>query len=274
MLKLAANHRVVAQNAGYFLSRGRGRHARRIIDSHELIFVVQGRLQVQEADTAFAVQPNEALVLIPGREHWGIEDYDSDLRFFWIHFNMDAKDCENSAALGASLTVPQHSTPSDPARLAQLYRWFLDAQETHTLHPREANLLMLLMLFVVSRSGSPEHMRTGQLPLAEQAMRLIKTKFTEDVSTREIARILQCNADYLGRLFKQCYGHTIIETVHYYRLKQAKWDLMDSSKTIREISWDAGFRDDNYFRRVFKKHEGIGPSTYRSVYAHMHVNTF
>ena len=42
-------------NAGRFISRGKGRHATRVIDSYELILVIAGTLRMFEEESEFAL---------------------------------------------------------------------------------------------------------------------------------------------------------------------------------------------------------------------------
>jgi hypothetical protein len=72
---------LLASNGGLFVSRGIGTHPTRVITTFELIFVKSGVLGIREGDTHFEVQPNETLLLWPGREHGGTAPYPRDLRF-------------------------------------------------------------------------------------------------------------------------------------------------------------------------------------------------
>src|SRR5687768_3298314 len=76
-----------AQNGGQFVSRGIGTHPRRVIDSHELIFVTGGSLRLEEDGRQFTLSAGETLLLWPGRRHAGIVPYDPDTEFYWVHFD-------------------------------------------------------------------------------------------------------------------------------------------------------------------------------------------
>ena len=60
-----------AQNAGLFVSRGGATHPTRVIDSHELILVKEGCLDMWEKDQSFHVEAGQSLHLWPGRRHGG-----------------------------------------------------------------------------------------------------------------------------------------------------------------------------------------------------------
>jgi hypothetical protein len=77
-----------AQNAGLFISRGTAMHPTRVIDSHELIFVKQGELEMWEEDNVFHLEAGNTLHLWPGRRHGSTKPMPLGLQFYWIHFDV------------------------------------------------------------------------------------------------------------------------------------------------------------------------------------------
>ena len=77
---------ILPLNGGRFISRGRGKHPIRRIDSDELIYVLHGKLEIFEDKQIFAVNAGEWLILKRGRRHGGLSDFGKDLSFFWVHF--------------------------------------------------------------------------------------------------------------------------------------------------------------------------------------------
>lgn len=44
-----------------------------------------------EENTLFEVNAGESLLLWPKRRHVGVEDFPDDLKFYWLHFEVDAR---------------------------------------------------------------------------------------------------------------------------------------------------------------------------------------
>ena len=59
-------------------------------------------------------------------------------------------------------------------------------------------------------------------------------------------------------------GVTFVEHLTKLRLEKAKELLAYTDLDIREIAEKVGFRNANYFSRVFKKHKQMTPSAYRA----------
>ncbi len=258
-------------NAGQFLSRGRGRHPERIIDSAELIFVSSGILGIQVDGQDFLVRRGEFLLIPPGIAHAGTKDYPPDLSFFWGHFyGMES---------GFPLRM-LHGKAARPERMAEYFRLLLSEQKEEQENRNTCDLLMELLLNEIRktpRTFSQEESSSSQerkIPLAEEAMRILKLRFREPLSTSLVARELRCNPDYLGRIFRQCFASTLTESLTLFRISHAEKLLKkDSSQSIREIARDSGFEDPGYFRKVFSRHHAVTPTRYRKMFSGGHVNT-
>ena len=81
------------------------------------------------------------------------------------------------------------------------------------------------------------------------------------------------NPDYLGRIFRDIYGLTITDAINHHRLKQARRLLLESQHKVEDVAMNCGYNDAGYFRRLFKRSEGISPKRFKSLHAKLHVNT-
>lgn len=279
MLILRAHFPIKTQNAGLFISRGSAMHPTRVIDSHELIFVKQGELDMWEGDQVFHVQAGQTLHLWPGRLHGSTKPMPLGLKFYWIHFEVEERnggDGRNGDdKLAPVIRIPQVACITQPERLDRLFRAFLDDQETGLLHPYAANMLTMLMLIEVVQSCHDEQpLDSDDLNVvATWAHTYIRINYDRPITTSSVAQALGYNADYLGRIYRQVYGCTLTEAIHQRRVGMACEYLLDSSLSIAQIAQKCGFTDPDYFRRIFKRHQQISPGTYRREYSHMHVNT-
>jgi AraC-like DNA-binding protein len=267
-----------AQNAGLFISRGAAMHPTRIIDSHELIFVKQGELDMWEEDRVFHLEAGHTLHLWPGRQHGSTKPMPLGLKFYWIHFEIEDRNGKDERGSGnefaLAIKVPQVARITQPERLERLYRTFLEDQETGVLHPYSANLLTMLMLVEVAQACEERRESAAdQNVVATWAHTYIRINYDRPITTSKVAEALGYNADYLGRIYRKVYGCTLTEAIHRRRVSVACDYLLDSSLTIEQIAEKCGFTDPDYFRRVFRHCMRISPGDYRKEYSRLHVNT-
>jgi AraC-like DNA-binding protein len=272
-LRLNTSYPIKAQNAGLFISRGKGIHPTRVIKSHELIFIKRGTMEMWEADRVFSLAEGQTLHLWPMQQHGGTNEMPPDLEFYWLHFET-ASEMEISDVSDDWIEIPQVKQISRPEKLESLFRYFLDDQESGCLQQCTANLLTMLMLVEVARMPD---VRQGQSDaasvLATRAETYIRLNFDRSITAGMVARALDYNPDYLGRVYREAFGCTLTEAIQNRRIQVACHYLLDTDMTIGQVAESCGFNDPDYFRRVFHRHIKHSPGAYRKLYARIHVNT-
>jgi len=243
-------------------------HSIRVIDSHELIFVQQGRLAMFEEDDRFVIEAGQTLLLEAGRRHGGTAPYSENLRFYWVHFRLRQQSGEQS-----EIALPKTSILSEPERLTTLFRRFLDDQETGTRSSAAGDLNVMQMLYEIAQPGNQPAGRIQALIPAQRADEYIRVHATEPIGASDIANAVGYNPDYLGRVYKRVFGLSITQAVNRRRIHEAKRLLLESESTIDQIAARCGYSEAEYFRRVFRKQEAMTPSAFRGMYARMHVNS-
>lgn len=264
---------VAAENGGHFLSRGEGIHPTRIIQSYELILVRSGFLSLFEEERDFHLRSNQYVLLWPNRRHGGLAEYPINLAFYWVHFRVNPAPTAPDCSAEIHLAQTGHLRQSE--RLETLFRRFLNDQEEGVLKPVEANLLISMMLCEVAKAETDEEPPSNaESYLAKRAMERIHTEFAvPETSTSTLAAEIGCNADYLGRVFRNMYGIPVTAQINRDRVKEARRLLMEADLNVNEIACRCGFKHPSYFRRVFKKLCGISPREFRKLHLREHVNT-
>lgn len=267
MITIMSDSGLIVQNGGLFISRGIGRHPRRTLDSWELIFVESGVLSIQEDDALYSVGPGQYIFLAPGKMHEGTIDFPADLKFFWIHFTLLSSD-----SVEQGMTLPTYNTVKDADIVSSLFRLFL-SEQMESAPVDLLNVVLLLILKKISASVLIDNKVGHENVLVRQTTSYIRTHFHHPISTSTIAARLNCNPDYLGRLFRQHRGRTVTDEINLQRVKSAETLLVTSLLSLPEIASRSGFADLGYFREIFKKHKGVTPKKWRGLYSRIHVNS-
>ena len=93
----------------------------------------------------------------------------------------------------------------------------------------------------------------------------IEDNYINDISLSDAARAMHYSEPYFCKVFKKCFGKNFILYLTQLRIEKSKLLLGDITVNIKDVSIKAGFRDPNYFAKVFKRAEGMTPSEYRII---------
>lgn len=97
----------------------------------------------------------------------------------------------------------------------------------------------------------------------DRARQYIQERFAEELSLDEVADHVHLNSFYFSKIFKQQVGETFIDYLTGLRIARAKELIAEGELSLKEICYRVGYKDPNYFSRVFRKVTGIAPSDYR-----------
>lgn len=98
----------------------------------------------------------------------------------------------------------------------------------------------------------------------EPAIEYIRTNYDKEITVDLLAELCKMSKYHFCRIFKRATGMTAIQYLTEYKLSIADVMLRNSDTSISEIAHIAGFDDESYFSRCYKKSRGLSPKTIRS----------
>ena len=124
----------------------------------------------------------------------------------------------------------------------------------------EAGLLQFLAA-LMERFGKPAEPRESGYEYVKKAVKFIEYNYSGDVTVSSIAASAGISRSHLYRLFMQHISMPPNEYLMRYRIGKAS-GLLKEGLTVGEAAYSAGFSDQLYFSRVFRKYMGVPPSRY------------
>lgn len=91
----------------------------------------------------------------------------------------------------------------------------------------------------------------------------IQNNFQNKIYLKEVADLIYLTESNFCKFFKKATGKTYSDYVNEIRINEASRLLIQSDKTISQISFECGFETLSYFNRVFLNKKGITPSLHR-----------
>lgn len=97
--------------------------------------------------------------------------------------------------------------------------------------------------------------------LAENIFHYVNANYGNDLSVRHLCGIFGCSRTTLMNSFRDKYGMTLGSYITKYRLQKAS-ESLENGSSVKAAAINSGFKDQNYFTKVFSKHFCITPSKY------------
>lgn len=272
--------------AGNALYRPGDIHRRRTgINCFDLIFVEYGTLYMTDQDHTYTLNPNDVLILHPGRTHFGHRISDCSTFFHWLHFYTTEQYTFSEAlhtdflssntsiynAAHSRITLPCHQSLS--AEKAGQFLSLIRPLETLIINKYQQSAVgssidrnelqqQILFLQILSLLIYQSETATDN-NIARAAMQYIKDNYRKTISLEELARKLNCHPTHIIRCMKKQYQVTPTQAQIHLRIEHAQKLLANPALSCSEIALHLGFTSPSYFCRVFKKVTSQTPQEFR-----------
>lgn len=297
MLYLSANSSVPIEyiSSGNLYNEDQFRHPDRKLDSFVLIIVLKGILHITQGASAYMIHENEFLLLLPDTKHFGHQQSDGELSYYWTHFYVRDPDyriyslnslltnntlytlkTEYTSTLPIdSFLIPEYGRLSAEKRSIPLFSRLLDLsrRENYNATWRCHYALSSLLLEVSAESFDLETLKPKATPSRLlSVIEYIRINYDKPISVEYLAQKFNYCPTYLTRIFKQHTGYPLLIYINRTRISIAKTLLCIGDLPVVIIAKQCGFPNDKYFMRVFKKMEGLTPSQYRILHTQKKLN--
>lgn len=250
-------------SAGIYMSKGIGQHATRVIDSYEIIYVKSGSLGFFEENVEYNIDAGQALILFPNRLHGSTKPFGKDLIFYWLHFDIDISN-QNQQHL---LHINQLTTVDNKASFVQYLRQYIKCYQANWVEYTKGSLTLFQILLELHNSQVQENKLTASQVLATKAHNYIAANIEDELTVQKIASALNCNSDYLGKIYLATFQKTILKSIQELRIQKSCYMLLETQYNINEIATACGFDTSDQLRKVFRQFHGETPKEYRKKYS-------
>ena len=126
----------------------------------------------------------------------------------------------------------------------------------------------MLLIANLQRESRMTSMHGRKLPWVQRnaiaiARAMINENYRQELSLRVLADGVHLNPNYFHRLFTAACGITPLQYLTEVRISHAKYELLNTDRSVTEIAELCGFSTYNYFCAVFRKRCGMSPRDFR-----------
>lgn len=106
--------------------------------------------------------------------------------------------------------------------------------------------------------------------VVRRAATYVQTNLSDNLTTRQMAKLLNLNPEYFSHRFSKETGSTFTDYVNRTRIRQAASLLKSTKLPIQEVAVASGYNSASYFIKKFHSVYGMTPTAYRQGEAETH----
>lgn len=267
LLRMGGNRQILDANFNYH--RAGELHPDRILDFHDIVYIVDGSWKIGQDDTVYELEKGDVILLHAGRHHYGVGGCLPGVRTMYLHMARlpDETLADAAVPVGAPdymLEVPILARCGESATVRSVFSDIISAFWSEKSN-REFRLSALcdLLLLEIQQVGSGSESSGDKL--VEEALQLIRLTPERIFTLSELADALHvCSRNLTGR-FRRATG----KSVHQYELG-LKLDMAcmyirnDPGRPFKDVAANLGFYDEFHFSRAFKLKYGVSPMQFKT----------
>lgn len=248
--------------AGCYVCRKTFEVHRQKFASIQLLLTLEGEGQLHYRESDYRLTPGTVMLI----DTWNLHEYralDDGWKFKYLHFYGGMSD-EYLAYIdhqfGPVFSLNKKLFHETEERIDVIFRE-TECTDIPDYPTVSSTIYAILTSFLSPKNAIGSAQRSAMT--IQRAVAYIADKYSENITTKEIADAAFLSRSYMSELFKKTYGMSPHEYLTMYRLSHVKEYLRNTTLSLSEIAELTGFRDVFTLSRVFKQKFNVPPSEYR-----------
>lgn len=221
------------------------------------LYLSEGELLADAGAEPFIVRKGEILI-IPGGMEFSVKYHDGSVGYmgafsdtFMDNMNYRVLQCRQVSLV----EVPENDMELVDRILERLLRTAPDGRDRKL----EVSALGLFLELADSFMTGPSVINM----LCSRFLEMVFERRGDILAVAGYASRLGVSPNHLNRTVKRCTGRSAGDWVDISRLALAKYLLRRTGMPVIDVASAAGFDDQSYFSRFFKRHTGLTPTDFR-----------
>lgn len=259
-VNLSQRHYVAAANSHYYKIPTNEKYIDRVLQYHDLIYIIDGQWCIQEGDTEYPLLKDDVLLLAAGRHHFTRMPCSPGTKSFCIHMTCESGDMEDR---NENILLPTYMHVSSSTKIRKCFEnivvsYWIDSPCRDIL----TSALLDILLIQLKEEADKSNNNTSDI--AAQAIELVASSPHQLLHAKDVADYLFVSARTLDNAMRNKVGMPFYSYQLDRRLEMVASLLkMEPEMKLKEIAATYDFCDEFYMSKAFKKKYGLSPNEYR-----------
>lgn len=238
----------------------------RVLEEYQLLYIVSGKGRLTSKSLhskKLEIKQGDMFLLFPGEWHDYRPDERSGWEEYWIGFtglNMDSR--VEHKFFNKEKPAFNVGVRSD---IVEIYNLAISIAHNKNAGYQQmlAGIVNMLLGYAYSYDMNSSFENMEVVNDINKAKIIIAENFHTDITPEDIAERVNMSYSWFRRIFKQYTGLAPVQYIQEIRIHKSKELLTNSPLMIKEIAFEVGFNNTEYFATLFKKRTGYTPGRYR-----------
>jgi AraC-like DNA-binding protein len=222
------------------------------------IYVISGQLKSIIDKNSITVNPGD-IIIIPPDTPWRFSCTGEDIYFYCVHFT-GAEVERILKEFNIQLFPFVNKTSANNELIKNFHSLFDGFSKKDRLKNRDLASCLDRILIETSRAIENEAFDKA---LLSKSIRYINEHYTSAIKINDLAKMENICVSLYNKHFKKITGISPVKYITKLRMQYACELLINSTFSVCEIANMCGYKESNFFIRVFKEHIGTSPLVYR-----------
>ncbi len=235
----------------------------RAVDAYQLVLITDGTGYFLDRGIQYEVSKGALLLVRPGIWH----SYEPNPKTGWTEYfvGFDGEMMRRVISDAFPADSSNVYQVNDLSEVVEIFRKALEwarADTEDTMLYLKALLSLLLSKIVSSRSINP---KDGQntTKIVAKARAYMEKNIHKKIDMNDIANMLGVSYTSFAVAFKEQTSESPVRFLRKLRLQKARYELLNTNMSVKQIALDCGFSSSEYFCNFFKEEVGKTPSYFR-----------
>lgn len=238
----------------------------RILDEYQLIFYTRGQGTFRsDMYSETRIKEGDLIMLFPGERHTYFPDEDTGWDEYWIGFRGPSIASRVEHGFFTPEIPVYHIMPDAQAQIVGLFLKAIDVAHGmgkgyQQMLAGYVELLLGIIAFSNPQASGPDMHETEDI---HRAMLYIHKNYKGNIHPEDVSRHIGWGYSHFRKVFQQQTGTSPYQYILEMRIKQSKHLLLNTRMPLKEIAYEMGFSNPDYFTTAFRRVVGIPPLAFR-----------
>lgn len=235
-------------------------------DFFELYYLESGERYHIIQDELTILKPGDFMLFSPYLMHYSYGKENIPFKRIVLYFDIDkieSKELYHRLLLGCGFYPADKNVRFSIHKILEML--LVEENNTNDFSIEYKKTLLNLLIITILRQSKPKTQDTPGNRII-RIINFIHNNYKDDLNLEVLSKKFFISKFHLSREFKKVTQKTVVQYINKTRIMNAQRKIMETKKTLTEISHETGFSSLTHFNRVFKKETKQTPSRYRKIY--------